>query len=288
MNGPRHQLLPGSAFAGDEHAGDSFGRSAHLFAQVEHGPTAANQLLEEPCLGAQLERRLLGPHQAQGVVQHHQQAIGRDGFLQEIQGAEPCRAHRRVDGRVSAHHDDRRLDASRAQTLEQLDAVAVRQRDVEQQHVVALLRDALRRQRHATGDIDRVALQRERLLERAQDGWLVVDDQDLTARHQGKTLPTPERDAKGSRVSAVGSRFQADSQEDREAGRDFESKPPRPSDTASVEVDEQAGPQAPITRQNAPRTFPPSREEPSGIRGGQRVGPGSQFSRQLPRRSRSA
>ncbi len=45
-------------------------------------------------------------------------------------------AHRGVDGGVPAHHDDGQVGARGADALEQLDAVAVGQRDVEEADVV--------------------------------------------------------------------------------------------------------------------------------------------------------
>ena len=80
-------------------------------------------------------------------------------------------------GGVPAHHDHLRLVARGAQSREQLEPVAVGERHVEQENVVAAFGKALFRDTDASGDVHRVALERQRLLERVQNRRLVVDDQ---------------------------------------------------------------------------------------------------------------
>jgi hypothetical protein len=159
-----------------------------LLAEGDHRAAVAHEL-PEPCLRAEGLRLGLGAHEAERVLDDEQEAIGRDRLLEEVERAEARRADRGVDRRVPAHHDDRQIGAPLPEALEERDPVAVRQRDVEQGDVVALSRELLLGHLHPAGDVDRVALERQGLLQRRQDGALVVDDDDVTSGHVGP-LPT--------------------------------------------------------------------------------------------------
>ncbi len=71
----------------------------------------------------------------------------------------------------------------RAHPLEELDAVAVGEHHVEEAEVVGALLQLLLGHLHAAGDVDRVALEREGLLQRREDRGLVVDDEKVRERH---------------------------------------------------------------------------------------------------------
>ena len=77
---------------------------------------------------------------------------------------------------------------------EQADAVAVGERHVEEADVVAPLLELLLGDRDAAGDVDGVALERERLLEGGEDRGLVVDDEEMRVGHgENRLSRTVER-----------------------------------------------------------------------------------------------
>ena len=79
---------------------------------------------------------------------------------------------------------------SRARSVE---AVAVGERHVEQDEVVASLAESFLGDLDAAGDVDGVALERERLLQGGEDRRLVVDDEQMRSSHREKasTLARP-------------------------------------------------------------------------------------------------
>ena len=136
---------------------------------------------------AQRAALCLGADEAEGVFDDQEEPVGRERLLEEVDRAEARGADRGVDRRVPAHHDDRRVVAAAAEPLEQADAVAVGERDVEQHDVVAALAQPLLGDLDAAGDVDGVALERQRLLERGEDRGLVVDDEQVRPGHGEKT-----------------------------------------------------------------------------------------------------
>ena len=150
-------------------------------------PLARAELLGLASARCEAERGLDGDEQRVGV----------ERLLEEVQRAEARRLHRRVDGGVPAHHDDGHLVLRGADLRrEELHAVAVGERDVEEAEVVGALLQLVLGDLHAAGDVDGVALERERLLERRQDRGLVVDDEEMRVRH-GKEATRARTDQLG-------------------------------------------------------------------------------------------
>ncbi len=157
--------------------------------------------IARPARGApQIERLGLGARQAQGRVDRDEKRVGVEGLLEEVQRAHANGTHGRVDRRVPAHHDDGRIVLGGAQALEKLDAVPVGEHHVEEAEVVGSLLQLLFGDLHAAGDVDRVPLEREGLLQRRQDGRLVVDDEKVRERHLASVAARAAARAPPSRV----------------------------------------------------------------------------------------
>jgi hypothetical protein len=121
--------------------------------------------------------------EAKGRLDRDEHGICVQGLLQEVQRADAHRSNRRVDCRVPAHHDYRRLVLGGPHAFEELHAVPVGEGHVEQAHVVRSLLQLFFRYRHSPGDVDTVAFERKRLLERCENRRFVVDDEQVGAGH---------------------------------------------------------------------------------------------------------
>jgi hypothetical protein len=105
------------------------------------------------------------------------------GFSMKVQRAEARRADGRVDGRVPAHHEHRRIELGRAHVRQKRQAVAVGEGHVEEAQVVAPLLELLFRDSDSACNVHRVPFEGERLLEGREDRGFVVDDEKMSARH---------------------------------------------------------------------------------------------------------
>ena len=182
MDGARDELLAGAALAGDEHARVRPRSAQHALPKLRHGCALADELVEVTGARLELARLFLGAQQAERVLEHDEQAVGRQRLLEEVERAEARRPHGGVDGRVPAHHDDRdvvppsRSCASRSSPSPSGSATSSSTRR-------SFSWRAAPRQTDAARDVDRVALEAERLLQRGEDRRFVVHDQDRAASH---------------------------------------------------------------------------------------------------------
>ncbi|MNJ73285.1 hypothetical protein D3C77_700600 [compost metagenome] len=81
----------------------------------------------------------------------------RDGFFQEIHGADARGLDRRIDGGVAAHHDHRHVEqALRAPLFQQTYAIRVGHPDVQQHQIRTHAKACRARLRRVLGQFDRV------------------------------------------------------------------------------------------------------------------------------------
>ena len=143
MNGPGHELFARAAFAGDEHARIRARRAQHALAKLHHRRAVAHQLVEVTGLVLSSRASSSARSKRNAFSSMTSKPVGRQRLLQKVERAESCRAHRSVDCRVPAHHDDRDVVAALAELREEIDAIAVGQSYVEQHHVVGFLCESL-------------------------------------------------------------------------------------------------------------------------------------------------
>ena len=103
----RHQLLAGAVLAGDQDAPRAGGGEGDPAAQLDDHRVLADDLDRGFGLAQQLAVLARQPALLEGVAQHQQGLLEREGLLDEVVGPELRRAHRGLDGAVSGHHDDR-------------------------------------------------------------------------------------------------------------------------------------------------------------------------------------
>ncbi len=184
VDGAGDELLAGSALARDQHAGGAPGGAPDLLDQALHRAALADEIARAPGRAPQVAGLGLGPRQAQSGVDRDEERVGVEGLLEEIERTDAHGAHGGVDVGVAAHHDDGRVVLARAQPLEELDAVAVGQHHVEEAEVVGALLQLFLGDLDAAGDVDRVPLERQGLLQRREDRRLVVHDEEVRERHR--------------------------------------------------------------------------------------------------------
>ena len=195
----RHQFLARAALALNQRRGAARRRPRD---QVEHGlhaGAAADDVVEavrpRPQPIAQLA---ILPHQRatlDGVAQDDEHLVVLEGLGEVVERAALGRGHGALDGPERRDHDHGQFVVQPADLVEHLDAVHVRQHQVEQHGVDAPVGDrvealaARRRRGHA------VALGGEQRLERLPDDLLVVDDQDrcVCLCHVPARIPSSRR-----------------------------------------------------------------------------------------------
>ena len=186
MHVARERFLAGAGLALDQH-GRIGGRDAfELRLQRLHRLAVADRLGRRGQLAAQAVVLLAQAAGLERAREREQQLRARNGFLDEVVGAEPRRLDRRLDGAVAGHHDDRATGAAAlAPFAQQRDAVGVRHPDV-QQHEVRATRAALlaRRCGVARGKHGKTFIL-EGVLHRLADIGFIVDDEDRGRDHAG-------------------------------------------------------------------------------------------------------
>ena len=167
--------------------------------------------LEQPVLGArQLDAPVAAPHVARRRVEREvgeAQALRRrldapqqrpqareqlaqgEGLDQVVVGAGVEAGDAVVDRVARGEHQDRRAVAGLAHAPAHLEAVDVRHRDVQDDGVDLLARDAVERLAAVLGERHVVALEGQRPLHRRAQGRLVIDHQDSHRRVQHTTRP---------------------------------------------------------------------------------------------------
>jgi hypothetical protein len=186
-------------------------RLGDLLLEAQDRLGAAEDLVGPQRLGAQALVLRGQPALVHRVLQREEQLLRRERLLDEVEGAEPRRAHRGLDRAVAAHHHHRQLGVVGAQLLEHRDPVAAGHGDVQQHDVeaAAVLAHRLERRLAVGGGDDLPALVGEQAGQRAADALLVVDDQDAThARCSAGRPDVPEgsRDSRGLTLLARRSR----------------------------------------------------------------------------------
>ena len=134
-------------------------------------------------LGLEEEVLLLELLALEGVAHDDLQLVHVEGLDQVVVGPELQGGHRGLRGAEGGHDDDDRLGGGRLDVAQDLDAVAVGQLDVGDDHVHRALGDRRRRPaaRLSAATTSKPSL-RSMMAEHLAHGLLVVDDQDRSSR----------------------------------------------------------------------------------------------------------
>ena len=181
------QLLAGSRFAGQQHAGvgprDLRGLVDHVAERVapaDHLRRVADQLPEPLVLALQIRS-------LDRVLDHEEHAVAGQRLLQEVERAGSRRLDRVADRAVTGDHDHRRGIVALLQRAQDVDAVAVGKAHVEQVQV-GPARGAMRlKLGDRSADRHAVALALEDQPQRRTDVRLVVDDDDAVFALHART-----------------------------------------------------------------------------------------------------
>ena len=105
-----------------------------------------------------------------------EQLLHGDGLFQKSHGANAGRLYRSVYGGVTAHHDDRHIQQTRAGPfLEQGDAVCIRHPDIQQHQIGLQLRANGARLGSIHGQFDLMAFVIENFKQQVTDAKFIVD-----------------------------------------------------------------------------------------------------------------
>jgi hypothetical protein len=166
---------------------DVVGQAFELGAQRLHRSRAADRLELRLHLRAQAG---VGVAQALGVeraLQRDEQFGQRDGFFDEVVGAQAGGLDRRLHRAVARHHDDRAIQrAGRGPFAQQGDAVGAGHPDVEQDGVEMLDRACRLRRRDVLRDGYAISLVFEDVANPGPDVGFVIDHQDVSGRHESR------------------------------------------------------------------------------------------------------
>src|SRR5205085_4191222 len=149
----------------------------------------AHRLAVADDLGAHVEARLqIGVLALEAAVLEragdtHQCLFEREGLLDEVVRAQPRGLHRRLDRAVAGDHDDRRLRTHAPELGQGLEAIHPGHPDVEEDDVGRLVGDEAHGRFAGAGRAHAIALVLQHRAQRALNGRLVVDDEDVLARH---------------------------------------------------------------------------------------------------------
>ena len=138
VDGLGHELLARPALSRDEHGGAGGSDRAHDVEEAGHGPRHPEDPLEavaRPELGLEAEVLLLKAHVLERLADDDLELVHVEGLGEIVVGPELHGPHRRFRGAVGGHHDHRRLRRGRLDVAQDLDAVAVGQADVGDDHV---------------------------------------------------------------------------------------------------------------------------------------------------------
>ena len=188
MNTARDQLLAGAVLAKDEHAAVARRRAIHLLSQRDDPLAFADDfhLLAE--LRAQARVLLYQRVLAERVAHHQQQALERNGLLDEVVRPQLRGAHGSLDIRVPGDHHGRFSGVQMLELLEDLEPIHPRQPDVEQHQIVALTLEHGEGQLTAARNLNGVALVTQGGGERGAYVGLVVNDQDAGCHRRSVSL----------------------------------------------------------------------------------------------------
>ena len=117
MQRTRNELLARTAFTVNQHAAVGRGRNGDLLAQRLHGNAIADNLVAVTQFAPQQLVLIFETALLNGVADQNNDLLKREGFLDEVEGAEFCGPHGCLDCAVTGNHDDsgrprRRLQAA--------------------------------------------------------------------------------------------------------------------------------------------------------------------------------
>jgi hypothetical protein len=186
VDGFGHQLLAGAAFAGDQHRGATGRDLGDEVKDLLHPLALAQDVRQAETLerAAELDVLDLQPRLVERVPDLEQQLVVvprlGDVALRALLG----RLESHLAGIVGGNHDDAHIRRVVPQGLEDLQAVPVRQADIEQNQVENAFLDFLQSFFAGRGTRDAIALQPQDLLEAFPDFLFVINDEDGTlSRH---------------------------------------------------------------------------------------------------------
>jgi hypothetical protein len=165
----------------DQHVGAGVGDVGDQLAQLLHGRRAANDALLQGLAPGQLAAQgadLAGQTALfEGAAHHLDQALGREGFLDEVVGTVAHGAHGHADVAVAGDQHHRQARVAAFELGQQLQAIDARQADIADDYAGEVAVDPGQRLLGAAdagaGDI----LQLQRLLAAEQHVGVVLDDQ---------------------------------------------------------------------------------------------------------------
>ncbi|MEZ5284610.1 MAG: hypothetical protein R2712_07345 [Vicinamibacterales bacterium] len=132
------ELLARAVLTLDQHIGVAGRHRLHQLEQREHRLALAQDVLERVLLAhAVLQPQVLPAlvHQVCGAIQQPEQAVGiQVGLLDEVEGAGLARLERALDRALPADDDDLKPLVDGLEGAEHVDAVGVREHEVEQHH----------------------------------------------------------------------------------------------------------------------------------------------------------
>ena len=176
VNGARHELFAGAGLAEDADAGLGGGDAIHL----RHHPAERIALPDDLVPADAAAKRpvlVFQAHELQRVFNRQQQLVGRDGLLEEIDGAKAGRPHRHIDGGLTRNHDHWSRDTDFAQLGEHRKAVLSGHHDVGEDDVEAVGADQGNSTRGIVTHDRLVTGQPERPRNRRERRWVIVHDQ---------------------------------------------------------------------------------------------------------------
>src|SRR5213594_370725 len=195
VDGPRDQLLAGSALAGDQDGGRRPGDLRDQAVELLDRGMPTDDLVEDVRarqLGAQecdlaLERPAL-----EGAARQRQDLVLLEGLGQIVEGAELHGGHRGANGLHGGNEDHLDAFVEGLDALEHLDAVHPGQADVEEDEVDGGGAHDVERA-GAVWHVDDVVVILENQPERLPNAGVVVDDEDDWARHSRTLAPISVR-----------------------------------------------------------------------------------------------
>ena len=126
-----------------------------------------------------------------GVPHDLQKALGRERLLDEVVGAEPHRLDRDLDVAMAGDHDDGQLGIDLLRAAQQLQPVDALHLEIGDQHAGKIRAQLAERRRGVVLHRELEARELEPLRDRFAHRRLVVDEQDVTFRHEPSSPGTP-------------------------------------------------------------------------------------------------
>ena len=180
MHGFGNDFLAGSAFALQEHGGAAVRHLGDQVEDLQHRLAFADDVFEVVALleGAlQLDVFFFGPAPSHGGAHVRQQFFVVPGFGDEVGGPRLHGAHRVLHRAVGGDHDDGQASFVGANFAQNLNAIAAREGEIEQDQVERMFADALQPCLAGGGGFHREAFHLQQSLQRFADLGFIVNNE---------------------------------------------------------------------------------------------------------------